>query len=66
MGLTKNNQKAGNMYDFITLMYSPIRGKCKHECSYCMPKDTMILMENFSQIPIQDIKKGDRIIGIQR
>lgn len=35
MGLTKNNPEAGNMYEFVTLMYSPIRGKCKHECTYC-------------------------------
>ena len=40
MGLTKNNQKMGNMYEFVTLMYSPIRGKCKHECTYCYVKDT--------------------------
>jgi DNA repair photolyase len=35
MGLTKNNPEKGNMYEFVTLMYSPIRGKCKHECTYC-------------------------------
>ncbi len=40
MGLTKNRQDAGNMYDFVTLMYSPIRGKCKHECTYCYVMDT--------------------------
>ena len=40
MGLTKNNPEAGNMYEFITLMYSPIRGKCKHQCSYCYVVDT--------------------------
>ncbi len=40
MGLTRNNQKAGNMYEFVTLMYSPIRGKCKHMCTYCYVADT--------------------------
>ncbi len=40
MGLTKNNQAVGNMYDFVTLMYSPIRGKCKHGCTYCYVEDT--------------------------
>jgi len=39
MGLTKNNPEAGNMYEFITLMYSPIRGKCEHQCSYCYVTD---------------------------
>ena len=40
MGLTKNKQDTGNMYEFVTLMYSPIRGKCKHECTYCYVVDT--------------------------
>ena len=40
MGLTKNNPETGNMYEFVTLMYSPIRGKCKHECTYCYVVDT--------------------------
>lgn len=39
MGLRKNNQAEGNMYEFITLMYSPIRGKCKHACTYCYVPD---------------------------
>jgi DNA repair photolyase len=39
MGLTKNNPEKGNMYEFVTLMYSPIRGKCKHGCTYCYVKD---------------------------
>lgn len=25
----------GNMYDFITHTWNPIKGKCEHECSYC-------------------------------
>lgn len=28
----------GNMYDFVTHMWSPVRGKCKHECNYCYMK----------------------------
>ncbi len=40
MGLTKNNPELGNMYEFVTYMYSPIRGKCKHECTYCYVVDT--------------------------
>jgi len=25
----------GNMYDFITHTWNPIKGKCEHECGYC-------------------------------
>ena len=66
MGLTKNKQGSGNMYEFITLMYSPIRGKCKHECTYCMPSHTKVLMGDFSYQYINKIKKGDKIIGISK
>jgi len=38
MPIKRNNQKAGNMYEFITLMYSPIRGRCSHLCTYCYMK----------------------------
>ncbi len=32
MGLNKQN---GNMYDFVTHMWSVLKGKCEHDCSYC-------------------------------
>lgn len=28
----------GNMYDFITHTWNPIKGKCYHDCSYCYMK----------------------------
>ena len=31
-------KQTGNMYDFVTHMWSPIRGKCSHDCSYCYMK----------------------------
>ncbi len=31
-------KQTGNMYEFITHMWSPIRGKCSHDCSYCYTK----------------------------
>ena len=27
-------ESTGNMYDFVSHMWSPVRGKCKHDCSY--------------------------------
>ena len=29
------NKSVGNMYDWVTHMWAPVRGKCKHECTYC-------------------------------
>lgn len=31
-------EQKGNMYEFVTHMWSPIRGKCVHDCSYCYMK----------------------------
>lgn len=31
-------KQKGNMYDFVTHMWGPIRGRCKHDCSYCYMK----------------------------
>lgn len=35
MGL---NKTTGNMYDFITHTWNPIKGKCEHDCVYCYVK----------------------------
>ena len=32
MGL---NKQKGNMYDFVTDTWNPIRGDCEHKCTYC-------------------------------
>lgn len=32
------NKQSGNMYDFVTHTWNPIKGKCPHECSYCYMK----------------------------
>jgi len=29
------NRQKGNMYEFITHTWNPIRGHCEYECSYC-------------------------------
>lgn len=31
-------KQKGNMYEFVTHMWGPIRGKCNHDCSYCYMK----------------------------
>ena len=37
IGMTLNKQK-GNMYDWVTHTYNPIKGKCPHDCVYCYMK----------------------------
>ena len=32
------NVSKGNMYEFITHTWNPIKGKCSHDCSYCYMK----------------------------
>ncbi len=32
------NQSKGNMYEFITHTWNPIKGRCYHDCSYCYMK----------------------------
>ena len=31
-------KQSGNMYDFVSHTWSPIKGKCSHDCSYCYMK----------------------------
>ena len=31
-------KQKGNMYEFVTHTWSPIKGKCFHDCSYCYMK----------------------------
>lgn len=32
------NKSKGNMYEFVTHTWNPIKGKCFHDCSYCYMK----------------------------
>ena len=32
------NKQSGNMYDFVTHMWSPCKGRCSHDCNYCFMK----------------------------
>ena len=54
------------MYAFVTHTWNPIKGKCKYNCKYCLVVDTTVLMHDFSVKNIQDVKVGDKIVGINR
>ena len=32
------NQSKGNMYEFITHTWNPIKDRCYHDCAYCYMK----------------------------
>ena len=32
------NKQKGNMYDWITHTWNPVRGRCPHKCTYCYMK----------------------------
>lgn len=60
------NKSKGNMYDFVTHTWNPIRGECSHSCDYCHPYGTLIMMADFTQKPIESVCIGDNIIGISK
>jgi len=59
-------ESKGNMYRFVTHTWNPIKGRCPHDCSYCLSEGTMILMGDFTQQPIEDIKRDQIVIGIEK
>jgi len=59
-------KQKGNMYEFVTHMWSPVRGKCSHDCSYCHPAGTKIRMTDYTLRNIEDIVVGDEVLGIQK
>ena len=36
------NISKGNMYDWVTKTWNPIRGECSHKCSYCYVKSSRV------------------------
>jgi DNA repair photolyase len=44
---------------------NPYRG-CSHSCVYCMSGDTRVLMADGRQVPIAELRVGDRIVGTER
>jgi len=62
MGL---NKVRGNMYSFCTHTWNVIKGKCPHDCSYCLSGETNVLMGDFTHKRISEIKIGDEVIGLE-
>jgi len=45
-------KQKGNMYEFVTHMWSPVKGKCKHDCNYCYMK----------RFPLNDARLDDKCL----
>src|SRR3990167_1900105 len=60
------NKQKGNMYGFVTHTWNPIKGKCSHNCSYCLDGDMLILMADLSFKKLKDIIIGDIVMGVEK
>lgn len=59
------NKSKGNMFKLPNLYtWNPLKGQCQHMCAYCLPAGTKILMGDYTAKNIEDVSKGDVIIGI--
>jgi len=56
----------GQMYEWVTHTGNVIKGECPHDCEYCHPAGTLILMADFTQKPIENIAIGDDVIGVNK
>jgi len=54
------------MYDWVNDSFNTIGGECPHECSYCHPAGTKVMMGDYTQKPIEKVQIGDEIIGLQK
>ena len=44
------NVAKGNMYDFVTHTWNPVKGICPHQCKYCYMRN--LLSENYKCEPV--------------
>jgi len=54
-----------NMYDWC-VPWNPLAGECPHKCVYCLDGETLILMSDFTQKKIKDIRIGEYVVGIHK
>lgn len=62
----KLNISKGNMYDFVTHTWNPIKGRCYHDCAYCyMKKNGKILPPiYFDDTELKGIFQRDQLVFI--
>lgn len=52
------------MYDWVTHMWSPVRGKCKHECDYCYMKRFPLPPMNLNEKELNSRLGEDNVIFV--
>jgi len=57
-------KQKGNMYEFVTHVWSPLRGKCKHDCSYCYMKKFELDNMNLNEKDLMTKLGKDKIIFV--
>jgi DNA repair photolyase len=57
-------KQKGNMYEFVTHVWSPLRGKCEHDCSYCYMKKFELDNMNLDMKDLMTPLGKDRIIFV--
>ena len=56
------NAQKGNMYDFVTHTWNPIKGKCSHACSYCYMRQERLKPLRLEEKELKDdLGKGNFI-----
>jgi len=50
-------KQKGNMYDYVTHTWNPIKGKCEHDCSYCY-------MKKFKTLPPLRLDEGELTVNL--
>ena len=53
------NKQKGNMYNWVTHTWNPIRGKCPHECNYCYMRPLWKRQKSEKQILDEKCLKDD-------
>ena len=62
---SQGNMYKGSMFKKPLVTWNPLGGQCFHNCNYCIEGTSKILMSDFSEKNIKDIKEGDEIVGLQ-
>lgn len=58
------NESKGNMYDWVTHTWNPIKGKCSHNCNYCFMKK--MLRDKMPNLRLEESEFKDRSWNGQR
>lgn len=56
------NKQDNESIEWAQWSWNPVTG-CKHDCSYCLSGDTLILLADGRSVALKDLTVGEKIIG---